>query len=473
MDNPWLDRLWLEALKSIQRVGWHRTISALLAQAKALQQSGQKDESACLELVAATIQQKFGQLSDAKRRLDRLSRNSPYPIAMEARQRLGKILSQQGRFDLAFEQFSTLVQESDETELPVSTFWRLSFLTRLSAERRISEYWKAIHAERAARHGSQEANRLLFTSLVDFDANDSSPAIALHDASKSFFLYGQHSLSVDGVKFLDSIKSKIVPMLHTARIAIQIGQFQSAAVQLLIVSALFRESKLTLVSEGIAEYIGYLQKIRDRKFLWLINMAFNQNEGMLLNKLLHDTRSQRMAKDNAIQRMESLTRSAAQNGALLIQPATSTRNCEFREMLSIPKIFIVHGRDHLNTLRLKDLLSQQHDLDPIVLSQQANQGKTLIEKFESVANDCAYAFVIFTKDDHVVFDQQGYFQPRPNVLFELGWFYGRLGRNKVALIYQKGISIPSDLDGIARIEFSENIEDAALQIARELKTYAL
>lgn len=472
MDNLWLNRLWLDALISIQRTGWPYTISTLLAEARTLQQTRQEDESASLRLIAATIQQKFGQLSDAKRELLRLSRNSPHPIAMEARQRLGKILSQQGQFGQAYEQFSNLVEESDEIELPASTFWRLAFLTRLTAERRISERWKAVHAERATAHGSQEANRLLFTSLVDFDVHDSNPTLALHDASKAFFLYGQHSLSVDGVKFLDSMKSQIVPMLHTARIASQIGQFQSAAVQLLIVSRLFRESQLKLASEGIGDYIGYLRIIGDRKFLQLIKLAFNQSEEALLTKLLDGRRSQRMAKDSALQCIESSTNHLTQNSILLIHPTTSTSRNEARKMISSPKVFIVHGRDQLNTLRLKELLSHQHNLAPIVLAQQANHGKTLIEKFESVAKECVYAFVLFTKDDEIALGEQSYLQPRPNVLFELGWFYGKLGRSKVALIYQKGISIPSDLDGIARIEFSENIEDAALQIARELKANA-
>jgi predicted nucleotide-binding protein len=55
-----------------------------------------------------------------------------------------------------------------------------------------------------------------------------------------------------------------------------------------------------------------------------------------------------------------------------------------------------------------------------------------------------------------------YFQTRPNVIFELGWFYGRLGPENVCLLFEKRTAIPSCLDGIMRIEFDESIEEKVM-----------
>lgn len=59
--------------------------------------------------------------------------------------------------------------------------------------------------------------------------------------------------------------------------------------------------------------------------------------------------------------------------------------------------------------------------------------------------------------------------PAPNVTFELGWFYGRLGRSKVCILSRKGTKIHSDLDGINRIDFTESVEERIGEIERELK----
>jgi len=143
-------------------------------------------------------------------------------------------------------------------------------------------------------------------------------------------------------------------------------------------------------------------------------------------------------------------------------------------------VFIVHGHDELNLLRLKGLLQDRWQLSPIVLSAQAGRGRTLIEKFEQEAQRAAFALVLLTPDDTVSARgvlAQGpqrsltvgdYAQARPNVLFELGWFYGRLGRERVWILFRQGTTIHTDLDGISRIEFVADIRDKATEIEREL-----
>jgi predicted nucleotide-binding protein len=133
------------------------------------------------------------------------------------------------------------------------------------------------------------------------------------------------------------------------------------------------------------------------------------------------------------------------------------------------RIFIVHGHDEINTLKLKNILGEHWHLDPKILRGEPGKGRTLIEKFEQEAEKAIYAFVLFSPDDLVEVKGTTYTQARPNAIFELGWFYGRLTRQKVCILFKKGTKIPSDLDGITRIEFDNTVDEKILEIERELR----
>ncbi|MBU1728315.1 nucleotide-binding protein [Patescibacteria group bacterium] len=131
-------------------------------------------------------------------------------------------------------------------------------------------------------------------------------------------------------------------------------------------------------------------------------------------------------------------------------------------------VFIVHGHDEHNLLRLKEMLREKWNLESIVLVRKPGKGRTLIEKFEDEAKAASFALVLLTPDDFIASEQEDYAQARPNVIFELGWFYGQLGRDRVCILLRKGTKIHSDLDGISRIEFKESVEEVATQVESEL-----
>jgi len=135
-------------------------------------------------------------------------------------------------------------------------------------------------------------------------------------------------------------------------------------------------------------------------------------------------------------------------------------------------IFIIHGHNEAKWRELYKMLKDEFKVNPIVLSEQPNQGLTIIEKFEKYAKTCSYAFAIFTPDDIVVENNgEEYFQARPNVIFELGWFYSNLGRPFVCILNQKSNknAIFSDLQGIMRLEFNNNVSEQYSEIEKELK----
>lgn len=132
-------------------------------------------------------------------------------------------------------------------------------------------------------------------------------------------------------------------------------------------------------------------------------------------------------------------------------------------------VFIIHGRDEAKWRELKDILKTELRLNPIVLLEQSDVGcKTVVEKFEHYAKTCSYAIAVFTPDDEVTSGKDVYLQARPNVIYELGWFCGRLDRSGAMLLLKEGTSLFSDFGGIIQKRFTQNISEKLLEIKRDL-----
>ncbi|GHU66144.1 hypothetical protein FACS1894184_03410 [Clostridia bacterium] len=137
----------------------------------------------------------------------------------------------------------------------------------------------------------------------------------------------------------------------------------------------------------------------------------------------------------------------------------------------LPKTFIVHGwdltlRDELRNLLVNDLNFQE----PIILDKTSSVGKTIIEKIEEATVGIDLVFVLCTPDDTVISNDKSYKQARPNVLIELGYFYGRLGRlsGKVIVIKKGVLDIPTDISGVTYIQVQNDILEAKSKIITEL-----
>jgi predicted nucleotide-binding protein len=128
-------------------------------------------------------------------------------------------------------------------------------------------------------------------------------------------------------------------------------------------------------------------------------------------------------------------------------------------------IFLVHGRDSASKFEVARWLEQRVGADVVILDEQANRGRTIIQKFQDHADAAKFAVVLLTKDD--VGGAQGQEQhprARQNVIFEMGYFFGKLGTDRVAVL-NDGVEQPSDFVGLGYISFSGNWKD---ELAREL-----
>lgn len=123
--------------------------------------------------------------------------------------------------------------------------------------------------------------------------------------------------------------------------------------------------------------------------------------------------------------------------------------------LSSRRVFVVHGHDS----EVKETVArflEKLGLEPVILHEQPSQGRTIIEKFEVSSSDVAFAVVLLTPDDAGgTKEDPTYLQPRArqNVILELGYFLGRLGRTRVCALHREGVELPSDYQGVLYIEF--------------------
>jgi predicted nucleotide-binding protein len=131
------------------------------------------------------------------------------------------------------------------------------------------------------------------------------------------------------------------------------------------------------------------------------------------------------------------------------------------------KVFIVHGHDEGARETVARFL-ERIGLEAIILHEQANQGRTVIEKVEA-HGDVGFAVVLLTHDDDGCV-KGGTPEPRArqNVLLELGYFLGRLGRSKVCALKRGSLEIPSDFAGVVW-EAMDNNGGWKQSLARELK----
>ena len=112
------------------------------------------------------------------------------------------------------------------------------------------------------------------------------------------------------------------------------------------------------------------------------------------------------------------------------------------------KVFIVHGHDEGARETVARFL-EKIGFDPIILHEQANQGRTIIEKVEA-HGDVGFAVVLLTGDDEGRIRGTTELRPRArqNVLLELGYFIGRLGRDRVCALKRGDVELPSDFAGV-------------------------
>ncbi|WP_050465752.1 TIR domain-containing protein [Herbaspirillum autotrophicum] len=101
-----------------------------------------------------------------------------------------------------------------------------------------------------------------------------------------------------------------------------------------------------------------------------------------------------------------------------------------------------------------------------------------LEALEHQLGIADFAIAIAQPDDLVKVRRKNYHAPRDNVIFELGFFMGRLGRNRAILMEPWGedVKLPTDLKGVTTIRYkysAENLDQAMHTACNRLRSHIL
>jgi predicted nucleotide-binding protein len=147
-----------------------------------------------------------------------------------------------------------------------------------------------------------------------------------------------------------------------------------------------------------------------------------------------------------------------------------------QEIMALPRLMIAHGRSN-DRAQVHDILRAQGITEPIVLRERLRPGETIPERFEREALQADGALVLFTPDDEASALLNPAGEPlsrsalrkraraRQNVSLEYGWFWGKLGRDRVLLLMKGALELPSDLGGMLYESYTDSPRECTGSIA--------
>lgn len=212
------------------------------------------------------------------------------------------------------------------------------------------------------------------------------------------------------------------------------------------------------------------EEVADEYSRWFVAVLSTQTSlSEDITDLYKDIESKIHRLDSISDRLELIPLSAEHQ----LQSTSSHRE---RSSIKSRKVFVVHGHDEVSKTNLEVFL-REIGLEPVVLHRQADEGLTIIEKFEK-HSEVGYAFILLTPDEIAYLAQEDEksederrkeYRARPNVIFEFGYFVGKLGRSRVCCLYTGNVTLPSDISGMIYKKFNTNIEEVAYGIIKDLK----
>lgn len=229
-----------------------------------------------------------------------------------------------------------------------------------------------------------------------------------------------------------------------------------------------------LVPQGGSMFEGYNGKLQSEYVSWRMrSLSAIESLGKLAASLKKEIESDKNGPyfyQSSAQRVLGCIQAALEIAKEAKAETLKETARTIEEKIPSGKVFIVHGHDEAareTTARFVEKLG----LVAVILHEHPSKGRTIIEKFEDYA-DVSFAIVLLTPDDIGAPSENPQNllpRARQNVIFELGYFIGALGRDRVVALYKKDVKIPSDYQGVVFIPFDE-AGSWKLALAKELKT---
>ncbi len=225
------------------------------------------------------------------------------------------------------------------------------------------------------------------------------------------------------------------------------------------VESWFRKAKPTIQTEW-SEFFSDFQNLIRRSRFWTYEYSsykpithFQRADKRikLAQASQRDAEESIKAKQEILDLFEGLLRLETNN------PTSENKELDSFVKLNSKKVFVVHGRDNEAKLEVARFL-EKLDLEAVILHEQANRNKTIIEKLEHYS-DVAFAVVLLTPDDVRALkgDEKNLkSRARQNVIFELGYMIAKLQRKNVCALMKNDVEKPTDYDGVLYISMDDN-----------------
>lgn len=132
------------------------------------------------------------------------------------------------------------------------------------------------------------------------------------------------------------------------------------------------------------------------------------------------------------------------------------------------RVFISHGKETAALVKIERFL-RGLGLIPVIVKNEASLGRSLDDLVEEQMKSCQCSVVLATKDDLL----EGTYQPRPNVIHEIGLAQEKLD-HRLIYLKEEGCEFPSNISPKVWENFTQdNLEDAFLKLGKELRAFGL
>jgi predicted nucleotide-binding protein len=129
------------------------------------------------------------------------------------------------------------------------------------------------------------------------------------------------------------------------------------------------------------------------------------------------------------------------------------------------RVFVSHGRAP-DWREVQSYIEKDIGIQTLELAQEASLGRTIIAKLWEASEQCDSAVIVMTGDDQSV---SGEARARENVIHEIGFFQGKYGPNRICLLHEEGVAIPSNMQGLVYAPFPKGLVSASFGVlTREL-----
>lgn len=182
---------------------------------------------------------------------------------------------------------------------------------------------------------------------------------------------------------------------------------------------------------------------------------------------IHGLYNKRNKNPNSYKRMLSQLKVISKDEDFWLNFKNNVKGIE-EESFMKKNVFVVHGHDEGATMTVARFL-ENIGLNPIILDEKADGGRTIIEKIEHYT-DVDYAIILYTPCDVGKAKDESEYKKRArqNVVFEHGYLIGKLGRERVCALVKDNVETPGDIDGIVYKNMDPN-KGWIQEIIKEMK----